>query len=93
MEIYEHAIRYLRGNLRICFLKNDLDRICILHGTFFIKLFLNVRNEWFFFEHLFKESRTKNQNKHPLLLAIHDNLCTPLINSCLQWSDQPFLTE
>ena len=83
----------MRGNLHICFLVNDLDRICILHGTFFIKLFLNVRNEWFLSEHLSKESRTKNLNKHPLLEAIHNNLCTPLINSCLQWSDQPLLTE
>ena len=86
-------LRYLRGTLRICFLINDLDRICILHGTFFIKLFLKVRNEWLFFEQLLKESRTKNLNKHLLLVTIHDNLCTPLINFCLQWSDQPFLTE
>ena len=83
----------MRGNLRICFLINYLDWIYILHGTFFMKLFLNVRKKWFFFEHLFKESRTRNLNKHPLLVFICDILCTPLINSCLQWSDQPSLNE
>ena len=81
MEIYEHALKYLRGILPICFLINDLDWICALHGTFFIKLFLNVKKEWFFFKHFFKESRTKNLDKHPLPVLIHDILSTPLINS------------
>ena len=87
------VVRYLRVNFRKYFLINDLDRICTLLETWLVKLFENVWNECFFFEHSFEECRIKNLNKHTLLVLIHDNFCNPLINICAKWIDQSFLTK